>query len=282
MLLVIANCSLECNCQQLLAENSVVETLLPFCKSDYFGIRLGAKSSLSSISTSVAKQHHLRFFQMNKHEHVALFNTLKEFSEAGSYRKRFQTTLCDYYFSALDLLLLLNALMENSFNKELVQSSNISLTLSQFLTTGTKLEKDIVVELLWRLCRSQTMRLHVLSYVPHHIQDELPIEVFNTEKPLQFSCDSTSHLLDANARPDSSKISLCTSSLSILSFVYIQVKKKAFKINAKIEDVALVVAIYNETLFIRAVWDQVVVPVTLQLPITSKLLVILNLQITFT
>ena len=181
---------------------------------------------------------------MNEHEHVALFNTLKEFSEAGSYRKRFQTTLCDYYFSALDLLLLLNALMENSFNKELVQSSNISLTLSQFLTTGTKLEKDIVVELLWRLCRSQTMRLHVLSYVPHHIQDELPIEVFSTEKPLQFSCDSTSHILDANARPDSGMISLCTSSSS---------------------------SIYSETLFSRAVWDQVV-PVTLQLPITSKLL----------
>lgn len=205
MLIIIANCSLEWSCQQLLAEDSVVKILLPFCKSDYFGIRLGAKSSLSSISAFMTEQH-WRFLQINEQERIALADALTEFAESGSYKKQFLTSLCNYYFSALDLLLILNALVENPLNVEVIQSSNICLALSQFLANGTDMEKDSVVELLWKLCRNQNVRLHLLSGLPQ-IQKQLPVEVFSSEEPfkLLFSPAPTSQsvLLDTSPEPHS-------------------------------------------------------------------------------
>lgn len=196
MLLIIANCSLEQSCQQLLAEDSVVKILLPFCKSDYFGICLGAKSSLSSVSAFVPERH-WRFLQISQHERVALVDSLTEFAGSGSYRKRFRTSLCNYYFSAIDLLLLLNSLVENPLNVEVIQSSNMCPILSKFLDNGTKMEKDSVVEIFWKLCRSQSMRLHILSSLPR-IQTQLPIEVFSSKECLHFSCGTSLQLLDAS------------------------------------------------------------------------------------
>ena len=193
-MLIIANCSLEWNCQQLLAEDTVVNILLPFCKSDYFGIRLGAKSSLSSVSAFMTRQH-WRFLRINEHERIAIVDALNEFAESGSYRKQFLTSLCNYYFSLLDLLLLLNAFVENPLNVEVIQSSNIYPALSQILANGTDIEKDTVVELLWKLCRSQYMQLHLLSTLPG-IQNQLPVEVFGCKKPLLFSSYPSSQLLD--------------------------------------------------------------------------------------
>jgi hypothetical protein len=194
MLLIIANCSLEWNCQQLLAEDTVIKILLPFCKSDYFGIRLGAKSSLSSVSAFVTGQH-CRFLQIHESEHIAIVDALTEFAKSGSYRKQFLTSLCNYYFSVLDLLLLLSALVENPLNVEVIQSSNIYSVLSQFLANGTEMEKDCVVELLWKLCHSQDVRLHLLNRVPE-IQNQLPVEVFGGKECLRFSSLSSSQLLD--------------------------------------------------------------------------------------
>ena len=185
MLLIIANCSLELSCQLLLAESCVIKTLLPFCKSDYFGIRLGAKSSLSSISTYMTEQH-WRLLQINKHERVALVDTLVGFGESGSFRKQFVTSLCNYYFSAIDLLLLLNALVENPLNVEVIQSSTFYSMLHQFLTNGTEAEKESIIELLWKMCRSHTVQSHLLSCVPE-IKYQLPTEVFGIKEPLLFT-----------------------------------------------------------------------------------------------
>ena len=195
MLLIIANCSSEWNCQQLLAEDTVVKILLPFCKSDYFGIRLGAKASLSSVSAFVGQ--HCRFLRIHEQERIAVVDALTDFAESGSYRKQFLTPLCNYYFSLLDLLLLLNALVENPVNVEIIQSSNIYSVLSHFLASGTEMEKECVIELLWKLCRSQDVQLHLLSRVPE-IQNQLPVEVFSVKEPLCFSSNSSSHLLNSN------------------------------------------------------------------------------------
>lgn len=192
MLLIIANCSLEWSCQQLLAEDTVAEILLPFCKSDYFGIRLGAKASLSSISAFIG--NNCRFVRMHEQERIAVVDALTDFAESGSYRKQFVTSLCNYFFSLLDLLLLLNALMENPMNAEIIQSSNIYSALSQFLANGTEMEKDCVTELLWKLCRCQDVQLHLLSRVPE-IQNQLPVEVFGIKMPLHFL---SSQSLDCN------------------------------------------------------------------------------------
>lgn len=123
---------------------------------------------------------------MSEHERIALVDTLIEFAKSGSYRKQFVTSLCNYYFSANDLLLLLNALVENPLNVGIVQSSNIWSTLTQFLTSGTEMEKDSVVEILWRLCHNHNVRSHIISTVPQ-IQKRLPVEVFGNKKPLLFS-----------------------------------------------------------------------------------------------
>lgn len=176
----------------------MTKILLPFCKSDYFVIRLGAKCCLSSTTASLTR-HQQRLLQLEKHERIALFDALKEFSESGSYRKLFRTSFCNYYFSALDLLLLLSALVENSMNHELLQSNDICFILSQFLVNinGTDLEKDSVFECLWKLCRTQSMQLHVLSALPPHILKCLPNEVFNNGKPSRFSIGTSSQLQDA-------------------------------------------------------------------------------------
>lgn len=194
MLLIIANCSLEWSCQQLLAEDSVVKILLPFCKSDYFGIRLGAKASLSSISYFISEQH-WRFLKIDNSELIAIVDCLKEFADSGSYRKRFLTSLSNYNFSSRDLLLIFDALVENPLNVEVFQSSNICFTLSQLLFNGTEMEKDLIVEILWKLCRNQSVRSFVLSELPY-IKQQLPVEVFGLKRPLQFSCDPSSQLLD--------------------------------------------------------------------------------------
>ena len=196
MLLIIANCSVECNGQQLLAEDAVVKILLPFCKSDYFGIRLGAKASLSSVSAFMNRQH-CRFLRIHEQERIAIVDALTDFAKSGSYRKQFLTSLCNYYFSLLDLLVLLNALVENRVNVEIIQSSDIYSVLSQFLTTGTEMEKDCVTELLWKLCRSKDVQLHLLSRVPE-IQKQLPVEVFSSKEPLHFSSYGSSPLLDTS------------------------------------------------------------------------------------
>ena len=193
MLLILANCSLEWSCQQPFTEDSIIKILLPFCKSDYFGIRLGAKCCLSSASGSLIS-HHQKLLQVEKHERIAICDALKEFSESGSYRKLFRTSCCKYYFSALDLLLFLSALVENSLNHEFVLSSNVCLILSQFLDStsdGTELEKDCVVEILWKLCCTQSMKFHVLNTLPPHILKHLPCEVFSNQHPLQFVVDTS-------------------------------------------------------------------------------------------
>lgn len=187
---------MEWNGQQLLAEDAVVKILLPFCKSDYFGIRLGAKASLSSVSAFMTRQH-CRFLRIQEQERIAIVDALTDFAKSGSYRKQFLTSLCNYYFSLLDLLVLLNALVENPVNVEIIQSSNMYLVLSQFLVNGTEMEKDYVVELLWKLCRSQDVQLHLLSRVPE-IQKQLPVEVFSSKEPLLFSSHCSSQLLEAS------------------------------------------------------------------------------------
>ena len=206
MLFITANCSLEWNCQQLLAEKNTVNILLPFCKSEYFGIRLGAKSSLSSISCFVAKQN-WRFLQINKHEQDAILESLKQFAESGNYRRQFVTSLCKYYFSALDLLLLLNALVNNPLNSDIIQSSNLYSVLPHFLTSGTEMEKDCIIELLWRLRQNQKVHLHLFKrLLPNHISEQLPEEVFGRREALLFSPAATSALVDTNVQHHSNTL----------------------------------------------------------------------------
>ena len=165
-----------------------MKTLLPFCKSDYFVIRLAAKSSLSTISAFITKKK-WKFLQIDQYERAALVNCLTEFSGSGSYKKEFNTsTACNYFFSALDLLRLLNALVENPLNVEVMKSSNICSVISQFLANGTEKEKNSIAELVWRLCRSHNMRSYIFNSLPQ-IQKQLPIEVFssNFKEVLLFS-----------------------------------------------------------------------------------------------
>ncbi len=175
MLLIIARCSVEWDCQKLLARDSVVKVVLPFCKSDNFGMRLGAKSSLCSVSRFIPRQQ-WRFLELNKHENV-LMDTLEDFTKSGGCIKKFTTSLSNYYFSASDLLLLLNALVENPLNVKVIQS-NICSVISQFLTNGTEMEKDYITEIVWKLCRDSNIQSFLLSGVPQ-IQKQLPIDVFS-------------------------------------------------------------------------------------------------------
>lgn len=185
MLLITASCSLELSCRELLAEKSIVNVLLPFCKSDCFGIRLGAKSSLSSLSYLLSEQH-LKLICIDEHESAALNNSLKEFAEVGSYRKLLRTSLSHYHFSAIDMFLLLNALVGNPFNSEFIQSTSMLSVLHHFVVSGSEVEKSAVTELLWRLCCNQDAHSRVLSEVPK-IKGHIPREVFSNREVLHFS-----------------------------------------------------------------------------------------------
>ena len=141
---------------------------------------------------------------MDKHEHAAVFECLKEFAELGSYKRELVTSLCKYYFSASDILLFLNTLIENPLNVEVILATDhdkdICSVISQFLTNGTDLEKDAVAELLWKLCRSRNVRSCVLDRLPNEVQKQLPAEAFGSEEKLQFSCGpSVQRLETANA-----------------------------------------------------------------------------------
>lgn len=192
MLFTIANCSLEWTCQQLLAEESLIAILLPFCKSSCFGVSLGAKSSLSSICAYIPRVYWQWFLKVNQPGLVAIVNSLREFAKSGDYKKLFRTPLGIYYFSTVDLLLFLNALVANPLNLEDIQlSSIISSVLSQFLANGIEQEKNIVVEILWKLSCNRSLRPNVLSNLPPSLKQQLPTEVFGNEKFLPISSDTS-------------------------------------------------------------------------------------------
>ena len=173
--------------------------LLPFCKSDYFGIRLGAKSCLSSVSCFVAEKC-WRFLKLGEHEHSALLNSLKQLAESGDYKKQFVTSLCKYHFSSLDLLLLLNALANNPLNAEIFMAGNIYSVIPKLFDRGTEMVKDSIIELLWRLCRSQNICLQVKSKLPE-INEQIPEEV-GTRELLLFSPNAPSQLVDTRLSLD--------------------------------------------------------------------------------
>ena len=161
----------------MLADDFVVKLLLPFCKSDYFGIRIAAKSLLSSVCSSVPP-HQRRFLELIDVECIALVDALKDFSTAGSYRKMFRTSLCCYLFSAVDLLLLVSALAGNPLNVAILHSCNIYSVVSPFLKNGSSRDKDVVFELFWKLCRGKHFQVSAFKLFSQ-LHDQLPVEVFD-------------------------------------------------------------------------------------------------------
>ena len=118
-------------------------------------------------------------------ERIALVDALKDFSMAGSYRKMFRTSLCCYLFSAIDLLLLVSAFAGNPLNVAILHSCNICSVVSPFLKNGSSREKDVVFELIWKLCRGNHCQVSAFKLFSQ-LHDQLPAEVFNGNHILHF------------------------------------------------------------------------------------------------
>ena len=167
LLFIVANCALELTTHEYLLNCKGIETVLVFSKSYNFQIRLGAKRILSSL-TAYVDTHHRKFLQLSDDAElraVAAFVRMPCKRTSMSFTSDGRT----HYFHLLDLILIMSNLADSEVNRRLILSQEIQPTISFLLTNGTSLEKETLIELLYKLCAEHVFVTQLLTNSPEII-----------------------------------------------------------------------------------------------------------------
>ena len=151
LLFTVANCALEPACQEYLLQCKAINTLLPYCKSFNFQIRLGAKRVLSSLSAHIDTCH-TSFLQLVEGDELgvlALFT--REPRGKGIRTLQHATSGYSYSYSMLDLLMIMNNLVMNRLNRSIIASHDVYPTILALLHHGSPLLVKEATELLNQL-----------------------------------------------------------------------------------------------------------------------------------
>lgn len=164
LLFIVANCALEVTNHEYLLNCKGIETVLAFSKSYNFQIRLGAKRILSSL-TAYIDTYHWKFLQLSDDAELC---ALEAFVRMPCERTStsFTSDGRTHYFFMLDLILIMSNFADSEMNRRLILSQEIQPTVSFLLTNGTALEKETLIELVYKLCAEHVFITQLLTTSP--------------------------------------------------------------------------------------------------------------------